>query len=294
MSMKRNRKMQYAIKNGNIVSIAEVAPGLKCGCICPACGSALVAKKGSYMIHHFSHRTGEECVHGYETSLHLMAKDILSKAKRIMLPRLRMKIPRHDFSAMEAWETIEVIGAREVIIDHVELEAFSNGFVPDVIVYFENQKVNIEIRVTHEIDARKMEKIREAKESTIEVDLSEWRGNISCDDLEELLIGNNQWKKWAYNSFSCTYVEGLLQYINDCTEERRVITDSLSPLREKLCCIKLRLDIETDVHIWRCQNCRYCWGYNSQTNTVRCAGRDRISSIKEFKERFDAEHNVPE
>ena len=83
--IKRNQLI-YALKDGIAMSVENVESGLKCGCICPSCGEPLVAKKGTKRMHHFSHYSGHNCEYGYETSLHLAAKDILSKANRIVLP----------------------------------------------------------------------------------------------------------------------------------------------------------------------------------------------------------------
>lgn len=66
--------MVYALKNGKTVHISEVESGLKCECICPACGEALIARKGKKVIHHFAHKSTEECEYGYQTSLHLVAR----------------------------------------------------------------------------------------------------------------------------------------------------------------------------------------------------------------------------
>ena len=74
---KKQLKMIYALKDGEIVSIDDVEKGLKCNCVCPACGEPLVAKKGEHMMKHFAHHSGHSCEYGYETSLHLAAKDIL-------------------------------------------------------------------------------------------------------------------------------------------------------------------------------------------------------------------------
>ena len=75
--MATNRlNLVYAIKDGAGISIEDADRGLKCGCVCPACGEPLVAKKGTKVMHHFAHHSGSTCEYGYETSLHLMAKDI--------------------------------------------------------------------------------------------------------------------------------------------------------------------------------------------------------------------------
>ena len=82
MRSKGHTNLIYALKDDEIIGIQEVESGLKCGCCCPACGEVLVAKKGEKMMHHFSHYAVNNCEYGYESSIHLAAKDILSKAKK--------------------------------------------------------------------------------------------------------------------------------------------------------------------------------------------------------------------
>lgn len=97
--MATNRlNLVYAIKDGAGISIEDVESGLKCGCVCPACGEPLVAKKGTKVMHHFAHHSGSTCEYGYETSLHLMAKDILLRTKKITIPAVYVEFPDSDRS----------------------------------------------------------------------------------------------------------------------------------------------------------------------------------------------------
>jgi hypothetical protein len=49
----KSQNMIYALKNDEIVHTSEVESGLKCECICPACGARLIARKGTKVLHHF-------------------------------------------------------------------------------------------------------------------------------------------------------------------------------------------------------------------------------------------------
>ena len=71
--------MTYALKDSILVHISEVESGLRCDCICPGCGEQLVAKKGEYVKHHFAHKSKKECEYGYQTSVRLLAKDIIAR-----------------------------------------------------------------------------------------------------------------------------------------------------------------------------------------------------------------------
>ena len=119
----------YAQKEESIVHISEVSSGLKCGCICPSCGEVLIAKKGSKMQHHFAHSSGNSCEYGYETSLHLAAKEILSDAKRMVLPEVYLNFP-------DSYKKSELVcESEEIVIDKVLVEHRLDGIVPDVVIY---------------------------------------------------------------------------------------------------------------------------------------------------------------
>ena len=91
---KHLKKLIYALKDGNIVSIDDVPSGKECGCVCPACGDELIARKGQKRMHHFAHRSNEDCEYGYESSLHLAAKDILSRSEKMVIPPIYVEFPQ--------------------------------------------------------------------------------------------------------------------------------------------------------------------------------------------------------
>ena len=84
-------KMTYALKEGQLTHVSDVESGLTCGCVCPSCGGKLEAKKGAKQAYHFAHYNAEECRTGYETSLHLLVKDVLSQCKTFLIPPLYLK-----------------------------------------------------------------------------------------------------------------------------------------------------------------------------------------------------------
>ena len=66
------------------------------------------------MMHHFAHPPGTSCAYGYQTSLHLAAKDILSKAKKMVIPAVTIDFPG-------TYKRERVSEEKEIEIDHVEL-----------------------------------------------------------------------------------------------------------------------------------------------------------------------------
>jgi hypothetical protein len=79
-------KLLYGFREGKFLSVHEVQRGLDCGCICPSCGSRLVAKKGLDHSEHFSHFDQQGSIGCLETLLHQRAKQLLMVEKKIMLP----------------------------------------------------------------------------------------------------------------------------------------------------------------------------------------------------------------
>lgn len=190
--MKNDSKIICALQNDKLVYIEEVESGIKCNCYCHACGEPLIARKGNIKKHHFAHKSGTECHYGCQTSLHLMAKDILSKIKKIKLPALGILFDG-------AHKEKKVLPSKNIDIDYVELECKIGSIIPDVVVYVDGRPLCIEIFVTHEIDEEKRNKIFEQNLPVIEVDLSDLKDNFNKDILEDIFINDSERKKWIYS-----------------------------------------------------------------------------------------------
>lgn len=194
--MTTHSKLIYALKDGNIVSIADVPSGKKCGCVCPACGDELIARKGEKRMHHFAHRSNEDCEYGYESSLHLAAKDILSRSEKMVIPPVYVEFP-------QSGKPKELISKeRKIPIDDVELEKRFDDIIPDIVVDSGDEHFFIEIYVTHPIDDEKLKKLKEKNISTIEIDLSKIKRDISVEELSDILLKSSDRKSWKYNAVS--------------------------------------------------------------------------------------------
>ena len=63
--------LTYAVdSNGKLVHVDDVPKGKACGCFCPNCKGRLLARQGEKRKPHFSHLSGTECEHAYESMLH--------------------------------------------------------------------------------------------------------------------------------------------------------------------------------------------------------------------------------
>lgn len=262
----------YALSNGTLVSVEDVPAGLKCDCFCPACGEQLVAKKGQKMIHHFAHRAGTNCAFGYQTSLHLLAKEILAHARRMVVPELYLRPDK-------PWLRDHLISpAREIFIDDVAVEQNYGSIIPDVAVYADGKKFFVEIYVTHAVDAEKLAKLEQAGISTIEIDLSKTDRYIQAADLSEVLLGNSENKKWIFNTQVDKYYQAFLQ-----VSEKRLIFSKGRVDYTDFCPRKLHWvnGKPCASQLDDCFNCDY--QFEVGDDYVLCMGRSLVTSIDDLK-----------
>lgn len=269
---KQHHNLTYALKDGIITSIDMVESGLKCGCICPACGEPLIAKKGKVMMHHFAHHAGQNCEYGYESSLHLAAKEILSESKRMIVPPVCLQptylVNKNDMIAE----------AKEIQISRVELEKRYGNIVPDIVAYCGNKYFFIEIYVTHRIDDEKLKKLQAEGISTIEIDLSHEEKTITEADLSEILLENSDKKAWKYNAVAGKYANQL----RAVADRRRIISRGYA-LHIDNCPIAARS--------WRgkpyanfiddCTGCKYLISSEDRDH-ILCSGKSGIATVDDF------------
>ena len=174
--------LTYAVgAKGHLVHVDDVPNGEACGCTCPECRSKLIAKnKGQHNQHHFAHVGGSDCVGAVESALHLMAKEILSEGKKIMLPRY----------------PLQVGGVR--LFKSIEVESYDKelSLRPDCVGDTAGQKLWVEFKRSHEVDTDKAAKIKSAKIECVEIDIN------ACPldplKMKEFLEESSENRKWIY------------------------------------------------------------------------------------------------
>ena len=179
-----------------LVDIVNVERGIKCNCVCPACGIQLVAHKAE-ITHHFKHYRKEECISGIETAIHLKAKEIIASAKQIKLPSLSVNKSIGEFNSF-----ISILTPKVISLDYVRIEKKEGKIIPDIIATHKGKRLLIEIAVTHFVDRKKQKRIREQGISCIEIDLSKLHNsttNITDTELVKSIIESVDNKKWVHN-----------------------------------------------------------------------------------------------
>jgi len=281
--------IEYALKNDRIVHVSEVDRGLKCGCTCPGCGERMVAKKGQKTAHHFAHYNAD-CAHGLETTLHLMAKEILECEKRIMLPEV---VPRFSYNAPKE-HTIS--RSKMIHFDEVVLEKRLAGVRPDVFVKTGSKHLLIEICVSNDLDREKHKKIEMLGISTLEINLFEFDRMISKDELREVLIKGEEHKYWIYNRLVEDYKKKWLSLcekklvvyrgngypqVDECPIGARMFRGYEPYANAEYDCRNLHEDPYNPCDYFVDYECFDRW--NDEPEYIYCSGKARIGTIDDLK-----------
>lgn len=182
------------LRDGNLVSINDVVSGLACNCTCPnpLCGDRLVAHRGDEIAWHFKHHNKKECRAGFESALHMLAKDALAEALEFRLP---------PFTRGLGLNREEITAGRMMKFDRAELEKRTGRIVPDVVLYVGETPLLVELVVTHWCDQTKIDLMKVGSLSCVEVDLGPYREIWDMDTLRDIVVsGANRW--WRNNKYA--------------------------------------------------------------------------------------------
>lgn len=271
-------QMEYAIRDNRLLHISEVESGLKCRCHCPACGDALIARKGKVKAHHFAHRNSD-CAHGVESALHIMAKEILEEERKLFLPEVAIQLPHYnDYKAV-----LYKNGLME--FDSVTLEKRYQGIVPDILVSKGNRRLIVEIYVTHKVDGQKLALIKDSCTSAIEIDLSIFEQMPSREELRDILINHDGFKMWLYHKKRDFYLE---KWRSLCEEMPSILHGWVIHVAN--CPLKKR-HWQGRHYANLCDDCWHCDYYfwnrcdeKGNETGILCAGKNNIKTLEDLKE----------
>ncbi len=189
-------------KDNELVHVNDVDRGKECNCVCPDCGSPLIASKGDKNQHHFKHAIINDCQGGFESAIHLAAKKMIRGKKNITLPQCIAIASARDSKGKNHTEQKTVRkNAESISFDTVDEEIELHDMRADLLAKKENTPLIIEIFYRHKVDDQKIEKIKKANISAIEINLS----NLTLEDVEnwEALwrcINDVQRIQWLHNA----------------------------------------------------------------------------------------------
>lgn len=220
--------MTYALDQANqLVHVDSVPNGLKCNCHCPSCGEALSARQGKKKQHSFAHSSKSEikCAYGYQTTLHLLAKEIFNEGCNLLLPPTYYDEKELDYAKFdeEAREEVysPIFKPHTIRADSVELEKKYDNFIPDIVLYYKGTPLVVEIYVTHPVDDEKQEKIKNSGVSAIEFNLSKIDREIDKDCLRSIFESGENCH-WIYNAKRTERTKKFMETIEKRYEQKLI------------------------------------------------------------------------
>lgn len=247
-------KLDYALdkKDKSLKYVDDVPVGVQCGCICPICNEPLIAyNKGLKQAHHFGHFSGVEHTINPMTRIHILAQIILSKSFRFQLvynprdrvsdinARLRGHGLKIDESAIHSYHQISLVDKTFTGGSTEYTQTTSQGSLR-YDVYFPDVNLAVEVYVTHRVNSDKKQKIKDAHDWCVEIDLSDVNRNISYEQLEELLnnvIFETSEKIFGYGPYA-DYVDAIFKqydkYLDDGMYVRFISEDVSVRMKRKI------------------------------------------------------------
>lgn len=177
--MTKEALLSWGVHEGQWRHINDAERGVACRCLCPTCGSPLIAKQGELTAWHYAHLRRSNCQG--ETALHEIGKrvvcDIAAQQTFLQLPENYKGQPAALFCY------INEKGNKEYLASAKE-EVRSGAFVHDVIAKghcFES--LIIEIVVTHKKSSEDITHFKQDGKTVVEIDLSSLPRNATYERI---------------------------------------------------------------------------------------------------------------
>jgi len=199
-------KLTYALTaDGKTIHISEADGGLSCNCICPACGDALIARKGNQVEHHFAHTTSTDCPYGFTSSIYYAIMRKINELGYIVLPPYTK-----NRAITENGSGIRTIMPRaKVKVDRVEPTKRASKGVTGLAVTCSGKTLLLKLLTTYNSTQMSRSKIEALDMPMLELDLS--RDDIIDNDIiHEMLTTAPKQLYWVYNKRAENIWEELL------------------------------------------------------------------------------------
>lgn len=274
-----------------MVHVDEVSSGISFGCVCPACDASLIARKGLKNIHHFAHHNAPDCGAAIETSIHLIAKKILSDSSEIVLPSVNLNIVNAPFIIDHEECDWSMSPETKITFDDVKVEKRLGEIVPDIIISTKGRELIIEVAVTHFVDDAKLRKIQKMGVSAIEISFEDFENTFDDKAAIERIVKSSDKKKWLFNRKAVEIEREIKKRCSDLATKRKIKPgyghEQAHGGRVYGCPQRTRLTrngVPFAVPTEDCIFCKFCFscGVTRSDNYIWCTAESRVTSYKTY------------
>ena len=192
--MKAGLTIPFALNAlGHVVAARDLPKQARGPFRCAACQRSVILKQGEVRTWHFSHLPGSDCTKGFETALHLLAKQILVEHRHLRAPSLVSV----DESSLKKNITL----CNEHVIHWTaagEAEKWMDGIRPDFVANCGEHLLIVEVVVTHEPDDNKLAQLDRLAIPALEIDLSDVARDATIDTLTHRILDTVEGKQWLF------------------------------------------------------------------------------------------------
>lgn len=266
---KKTRSLYFgvAVDTGELLPIESVPKGLACKCICPSCGTSLVAHKGEYLTHHFAHERNNECYYGAELSVYRAFYDYLRRNLQFSLPDAVLKFNSYKKPEVVRKGYLQKLTDVELIIDP--------GKYPPILVCAVGENkfqlvLNIESYYSESDFQRLATSGEKAQIAVVVVDIDNIDAITSMNDLSEYVLGS-KCKTWVYN-----------RLVNDWDQKYRKAAVKAEQFGSGYLCPAQKNQFN-NIYSSRWEDCAHCQYCYSCKDEVLCLGDQQISHVEDFK-----------
>ncbi len=169
-------KYSIDMDTGKSIYIEDAPNGLLCNCICSECGGKMLAVQGEQRKRewHYRHHEDSNCQGGIETALHKYIKQIIVENSEIKIPGERL------------------------VYSNARQEERLFSIIPDVSIISNNENIYFEIVVTNAMNPQKDNFYKAGKHKSIEIDVSSISREINPEELRNLILNKDQYKRKIY------------------------------------------------------------------------------------------------
>jgi len=162
-------------------------------------------REGGRRRPHFAHKAATDCPRGYESGVHLRAKQLIVDRAELLLPGWGGDLfelqnpPRLRGSDGRVHEGRRVdMPPRRVKLKSPEPECVVGPYRADVVAHDDIGELLIEVRVTHGVDASKAAYVESNGWRMIEIDLSDLHSRVHCDPeaFEKAVLFDPENRTW--------------------------------------------------------------------------------------------------
>jgi len=213
--------------DGQLYESGQVPNGNACGCVCPGCRKPIQAvhPASRKVTPYFRHIADCNCATGYESAVHLAAKQLIAERMAVWCPPLIASYSVVDALSNRHPLHKELCPPALTTLRNVQRERGLHGITPDIVADSDiHGQMLIEIAFTHFVDGDKLDKLRKNGSSAIEIDVSHLR-TLDFQVLASVLFEPSTHTKWLFHPALNAAIRQFREDIKPTLDEAKELSE---------------------------------------------------------------------